>query len=134
MLQHAVEILEGNPKLTLKQLNHAIRDKLPSKPHFTDQALSKALEGRMITFKIARDCPAERNTYDIMESRRSYALWIMSPAIINMRTIFVDEFEINVHLRRSQRRSARGDRLYRKVGGQKGSNVTVCCAVAPDGG
>ena len=102
ILQHAVEILEGNPRFTLKQLNHAIRDKLPIKPQFTDQALSKALEGRMITFKIARDCPAERNTYDIMESRRSYALWIMSPTIINMRKIFVDELGLNVHLRRSQ--------------------------------
>ena len=51
--QHAVEILEGNPMLTLKQLNHAIGDKVPSKPQFTDQALSKALEGRMITTKIA---------------------------------------------------------------------------------
>ena len=78
ILQHAVEILEDNPIMTLKHLNHAIRDNLPSKPQFTDQALSKDLEGRMITFKIARNCPTERNTYDIMESRRSYALWIMS--------------------------------------------------------
>ena len=28
----------------------------------------------------------------------------------------------------------KGDRVYRKVGGQKGPNVTVCCAVSPDGG
>ena len=34
ILQNAVEILEGNPTLTLKQLSHAIRDKLPSKPQF----------------------------------------------------------------------------------------------------
>ena len=96
ILQHAVEILECNPMTTLTQLNHAIRDELPIKPHFTDQALSKALEGRRITFEIARDCPAERNSYDIMESRHSYALWIMSPAIIYMRKNFVDEFGINV--------------------------------------
>ena len=92
LLQHAVDILEGNPMLTLKQLNHAIRDKLPSRPQF------------------------------------------MSPAIINMRKSFVDEFGINEHLRRTQGRSAPGDRVYRKVGSQKGPNVTVCCAVSPDGG
>ena len=85
LLQHAVDNLQGHPLLTLIQLNYAKRDKLPSKPQFTDQAFSKALEGRMITFKITGDCLAERNTYDIMESRRSYALWIMIPAIINMR-------------------------------------------------
>ena len=51
----------------------------------------------MITFKFARDCSAEGNTYDIMESRRSYAFWVMSPAIINMRKILVDEFGMNVH-------------------------------------
>ena len=107
--------------LTLKQLNHSTQDKFPSKPQFTDQALSKAFEARMITFKIARDCPAEGNTYD-MESRRSYALWIFSPAIINMRKNFIDEFGINVHLRQSQDRSARRDRVYRVVC-QKGSNV-----------
>ena len=33
----------------------------------------------------------------------------------------------------AQGRSARGDRVYRKVG-QKGLSVTVCCAVSPDGG
>ena len=38
ILHHAVEILEGNPMLSLKQLNHATRDKLPSKLQFTDQA------------------------------------------------------------------------------------------------
>ena len=98
-------------------LGHAIRDKLPSKPQFTDQVLSKALKGKMITFKIARDCPAERNKYDFMESRRTHALWITSPAFVNMRKICVDKFGINVHLRRSHGRSARGDRVYRKVGG-----------------
>ena len=54
----AIDILEGNPLMTLQQVNFALRARLPQKPHFTQQALSRALKGRRITFKIARDCPA----------------------------------------------------------------------------
>ena len=120
---------------TLKQVNHAMRDKkLPSMSQLTDQAFSKALEGRLIISKIAKDCPAERNTYDLMNSRRSYALSIMNPAISNLRKRFVDEFGINVHLRRSQGRLARDDRVYQKCRGWYNHTMTQipdCLAMKP---
>ena len=70
----AFDILEGNPLMTLQQVNFALKARLPQKPHFAQQALSKALEGRMITFKIARDClqSVQRRTY-----RKSFQLWIV---------------------------------------------------------
>ena len=46
---------------------------------------------------------------------------------------FVYEFGVNIHMRRTQGRSAKGDSVYRKVSGQKGPNVTICCAVSTEG-
>ena len=74
----AIDILEGNPLMTLRQVNFALRARLPQKPHFTQQTLSKALEGRMTNFKLARDCPAKRSSEENIEDRYNYALWIMS--------------------------------------------------------
>ena len=36
-------------------------------------------------------------------------------------------------MRRSQGRSAKGDRVYRKVSAQKGPNLAICCAVSTEG-
>ena len=74
-------------------MNFALRARLPQKPHFTQQALSKALEGRRITFKIAR-LSCERNSEENIEDRYNYALWIMSPDVISSRKNFVDEFGV----------------------------------------
>ena len=48
----AIDILEGNPLMTLQQVIFALRARLPHKPHFTQQALSKALEVRMILSRL----------------------------------------------------------------------------------
>ena len=129
----AIDILEGNPLMTMQQVNFVLRARLPQKPHFTQKALSKALEGRMTTFKIARDCPAERSSEEKIDDRYNYALWIMSPNVVSSLKYFVNEFGVITHMRRSQGRSAKGDRVYRKVSAQKGPNVAICCAVSTEG-
>ena len=86
----------------------------------------------MITFKIARDCPAEHNSEENIENRYHFALWIMSLDVINSRKNFVDEFGVNIHMRRTQGQFAEGDRVYRKVGVQEGPNVTICCPVSTE--
>ena len=128
-----IDNLEGNPLIKLQQVNFALRERLPQKPHFTQQALSTAIEGRIITFKIARDCPAERNSEENIEDHCNYALWILSPDVIKSRKTFVVEFGVNSHMRRTQGKSAEGDRACRMVSAQKGPNVTSCCAVSPEG-
>ena len=87
----------------------------------------------MITFKIRRDCPAERNSEEAIKDQYNYALWIMSPDVISSRKNSVDEFGVIIHMRRTQGRSAKGDRVYRKVSAHKVPNVTICCAVSTEG-
>ena len=49
----------------------------------------------------------------------------MSPEVISSRKNFVDEFGVNIHMRRTQGRSAKGDKVYRNVSVQKGPNVAI---------
>ena len=65
----------------------------------------------MITFKIARDCPAERNSEENIEDQYTYTLWIKRPDVISSRNNFVDEIGVNILMRRTQGRSAKGDRV-----------------------
>ena len=125
----AIDTLEGNPLMTLQQVNFA---RLPQKLHFTQQALSKALEERMITFKIAINGSAERNSEENIEDLYNYTMWTMSLDVISSRKNFVDEFGVNIHMRRTKGRSAKDERAYRKVSAQKGPNVTICCAVSTE--
>ena len=55
------------------------------------------------------------------------------PDVVSSLKNFVDEFGVNIHMRRSQGRSAKGDRVYRKVSAQKGPNLAICCAVSTEG-
>ena len=125
----AIRCLEENPLLSLKELN-VIVHQLLNKPSFSDQALSNALDGSLITLKLTRDRPAERITVDTREQRYDYASWLMGPNVVNENKFFIDEFGINIHTRRNQGRSKKGDRVYRRVSGQRGPNITVCIAVS----
>ena len=130
IIECGVELLEQNPLMTLKELNVKIHATL-NKPPFSDQSLAKWLDGQIITLKLARDVPAQRNSPEVIDERFQYAHWLMSPDVVNETKFFIDEFGVNIFTRRSQGRSARGDRVYRKIAGQKGPNITVCIAVSP---
>ena len=54
----------------------------------------------------------------------------MGPNVVNENKFFIDEFGINIHTRRNQGRSKKGDRVYRRLSGQRGPNITVCIAVS----
>ena len=86
----------------------------------------------MLYRETCRDSPAERNTPEFLEARREFAKWLMSPNIITMKKIYIDEFGCNIHTRRSQGRAKTGERAYRTVSGQKGPNITVYVAVSAD--
>ena len=123
----AIRCLEENPLLIIKERNVMVHQLL-NKP--SDQALSNALDGSRINLKLTRDRPAERNTLDTIEQRYDYARWLMGPNVVNENKFFIDEFGINTHIRRNQGRSKKGHRVYRRVSGQRGPNITVCIAVS----
>ena len=133
-IDKSIQLLEDNPLLTIKELNVKLHQILNHKPQFSDQALSAHLDGSLITLKLARDEPAERNTPSTIEERYHYAIWLMGPNVVNEKKYFIDEFGINIHTRRSQGRSLKGERVFRKVNGQRGPNITICIAVSSEKG
>ena len=53
----------------------------------------------------------------------------MSEEVVYSLKVFVDEFGVNIHTKRSFGRSTRGTRAHRIVSGQAGANLTVCLGV-----
>ena len=122
-------LLEATPQQPLRQIKQTIREIWPTKPHFNEATLSRALEGELITLKMCRDSPAERNSESVLNSRREYAQWMMAEGI-NRHRIYVDETGFNLWTKRTYGRSRLGERVNRLVGGQRGRNATVICAVS----
>ena len=130
MISFVTEKLEDNPMITIKNLNQELRQALPNKPFITDRTLSNAIDGLTFTLKLARNCPAERNSDENIAAREEYANWFMSGNVINSIKIYVDEFGVNIHTRQNRGRSQVGTRVYRQVSGQSGRNITVCAAIS----
>ena len=110
-------------------MKESIREIWPGKPHFNEVTLSRALEGEAITLKMFRDCPAERNSEAVLDSRREYAQWMMQDGI-NRHRIYVDETGYNLWTKRTYGRARLGERVNRIVGGQRGRNATIICAIS----
>ena len=127
------EILDENCLLTLQQINEELRRRLPAKPFVCNRTIGKTLDGMLISVKMARAVPADRNRPDVLQRRHEYANWFMTEGVIN-DCIFIDECGYNIWTARSYGRARVGERAYRQVSGQRGRNVTICLAVSPTNG
>ena len=125
----AVMLIEGNPLLTLNQLKTEILTTFTNKPTFSISTLARCLDGELISFKLARDIPSERNSDRVKSHRKNFSEWMVNGGLARHR-IYVDETGYNLWTRRSYGRSAVGDRVNRIVGGQRGRNCTVIAAVS----
>ena len=122
-------LIEGNPLVTLKQLKQDVLSIFTNKPIFSEATLARALDGELISLKLARDCPAERNSERVKLSRKNFAEWMINAGIATHR-VYVDECGYNLWTRRSYGRSVVGERVNRIVGGQRGRNATVVAAIS----
>ena len=107
-------ILDENCMLTLDQINQELRNRCPTKPHVHQRTIAKALDGIMVTVKLARPVPAERNRPDVIDRRHQYANWFMAEGVIN-DCVFIDECGYNIWTARSHGRTRLGERAYRQV-------------------
>ena len=128
-----VLLLEADPLMTIRRILEEVRALWPHKPIFSRMTLCRALEGEMISVKMTRDVPAERNSPRVKEARRSYAEWLLNEAM-NVSRVYVDETGFNLWTKRTYGRSRVGHRANRIVGGQRGRNATVIAAIAERAG
>ncbi|KAG7169799.1 putative DDE superfamily endonuclease domain-containing protein 24 [Homarus americanus] len=124
-----VMLLEANPMMTLREIKEEVMDIFPTKPHFSEVTLSRYLEGELISLKMSRDCPTERNSPAVKEARHAYATWMLATGL-QQQLVYIDETGFNLWTKRTYGRARRGERVNRAVGGQLGRNTTVIAAIA----
>jgi hypothetical protein len=96
----ASQFVEGNPLITIKELNAKIRRELPNKREVCDATLSNTIVGMLYTVKAIADIPLGRNTDATKELRREYATWFAVNE--NGREhVYIDECGFNVWTRRN---------------------------------
>ncbi|KAG7163762.1 putative DDE superfamily endonuclease domain-containing protein 9 [Homarus americanus] len=104
-------------------------DIFPTKPHFSEVTLSRYLEGELISLKMSRDSPTERNSPAVKEARHAYATWMLATGL-QQQLVYIDETGFNLWTKRTYGRARRGEHVHRAVGGQRGRNTTVIAAIA----
>ena len=124
------EIINENCLLTLTQINHELRRRLPVKPKIHDRTVSRTLDGVLFRVKLARPLPADRNRPNVLNKRVDYATWFMNYAAVR-HCVFVDECGYNIWKARGHGRAWQGERAYHQVCGQRGRNLTVTMAISP---
>ena len=129
MRQCLLDIVDEDCTLTITAINQELRRRLPRKPHIHDRTVGRALDGMLITLKLTRRLPADRNRPDVIESRFRYATWFLNTGVIS-HCVFIDECGYNIWTTRSYGRANQGERAYRQVCGQRGRNVTCILAIS----
>ena len=120
---------DENCLLTLTQIHHELRRRLPVKPEIHDRTVSRTLDGMLFRVKLARPLPADRNRPDVLNKRVDYANY----AVVR-HCVFVDECGYYIWTARSHGRARQGKRAYRQVCRQRGRNLTVTMAISPING
>ncbi|XP_072025585.1 uncharacterized protein [Amphiura filiformis] len=123
------EIIQESPLLTLEQINDELRRRLPNKPRISKSTLARALDGMLITLKLAEDVPEARNEPRVLNQRCDYAQWFLRHGVVG-HCIFIDECGYNIWTRRSYGRAARGQPARRVVHNQRGRNCNVTLATS----
>ena len=100
------EIINENCLLTLTQINHELRRRLPVKPEIHDRTVSRTLDGMLFRVKLATPLPDARNRPDMLNKRVDYAIWLMNYAVVR-HCVFVDECGYNIWTARGHGRAQR---------------------------
>ncbi len=129
-MRHALQIIiEENPAFTLNQINAALSDRMPEKPHISRTVLADTLEATLLVVKKLEDAPAERNSLATKHLRKEYAQWILLEGV-QRELIFINETGVNLYTKRTRGRAPRGQRAIRTVNGRRGPNFTMLLAVS----
>ena len=133
MRQELMRLIEDNPLLTLLQMKNDLAASLPNKPPISTSTIARALDGMLITIKLAEDVPDQRNAQRVIDARHEYATWFLRDAVLG-HCVFIDECGYNIWTRRSFGRAPRGEPARRVVNGQRGHNCNVTFAVSGEVG
>ena len=111
-------MIESVPTITINELNQALRESFPAKPHVCNSTVSRALDAALITLKKCENVPQDRNSPAVKEDRVQYAHSMYEEGLQKHR-IYIDETGFNLYTKGMFGRAARGERAIRVVGGSE---------------
>ncbi|XP_069977585.1 uncharacterized protein [Penaeus vannamei] len=120
-------LLEANNMMTLREIREEAMEIFPPKPHLGLVALSRYLEGEVISQKVSRGAPAERNSPAVREAQHT---WMLEAAL--QQLMYIEETGFSLRTKRTCGRARRGAPVHRAVGGQRGRDTTVMIAAMSD--
>ena len=123
---------EDHAEYTLNQLNEELRHRLPTKPRVSNNLIANALHARLVTLKLTRNLPEQRNSEEVKSARKEMAEWLLRNALTEK--IYIDESGFRLWLKRNQGRSLRGEKAYRLVNARGSQNFSMVFAVSCETG
>ena len=111
-------------------MKESLQHNLPDKPMVSISSVARAVDGMLLTLKMAEDVPDARNAPRVLDQRVEYAEWFLEHGVVG-NCVFIDETGYNVWTRRTRGRAPRGIPARRVVHGQQGRNCNVTFAVSP---
>lgn len=132
MIEAVVQIVQDHVEYTLTQINDELGVRLPNKPKVCDNSIANMLNGRLITLKMTRDVPTQRNSQPVKEARQAHATWLLRNAVTER--VYLDESGFHLWTKRSYGRSTRGQRAARIVNARQSRHMSVIFAVSNQNG
>lgn len=128
-----VMLVEANVTITINELNRSLQETFPRKPRVCNMTISRALDGELLTLKMVRNVPVNRNSEAVKDARVTFAQYMYETGN-PLHRVYIDETGYNLYTARSYGRAVRGQRVNRIVAGQRGNNVTLIAAISPQAG
>ncbi|KAF7692991.1 hypothetical protein CDIK_2320 [Cucumispora dikerogammari] len=123
-----VEAIEANPRITLSHMVGLISQTFGLT--LTQKTVWKHLDAMAYTIKSIRFKPENANTFENKEKRKVFVEKLFNYQGFNMPIVYMDETKLNIHISRSERRSARGTRCSTVSAGYKSANVHTIGAIS----
>lgn len=128
MKDAVVSIVEDHPEYTIDQINTELRLRFPQRRNVCNNTISNVLHCRLITLKLTRDPPEQRNSPIVKRARKDMAEWLLQHG--DLEKVYVDESGFRLWIKRSYGRSLRGQRAVRVVNARGSGHMSVIFAVS----
>lgn len=129
LVERIMDFVNSYPTATLEQMRLHLLQGNDEAPNVSLTAISRALDGRLITLKLLREVPVDWNTNVTKEARRMHVQWLLDEGS-QEHLLFMDEFGVNIWTARTHGRAPRGTPAVTVVNGQRGQNLTICLAIS----
>ena len=81
MVETLLSYVEVRIECIPNQFNTELRHRQPKKPRVSNNVIANTLHGRLITFKLTRDVPAQQNSEEVKIACKEMAEWLLRNAL-----------------------------------------------------